>query len=254
MEYVSPDGLRLDGRRTGEARAMTFAFDVADDADGSCEVTMGLTRALARCYGPNDDGASARRVDAELAPTCAMECDYRDLTSERTQNVGYGKRSSDRREREFARTMEEALRATCELERWPRSRIRVDVVVVANDGGAHACAMNAAVMALIDAGVAVRDTLACASVGVVDGEVLVDLNRAEERARTSGVTMGAFSGDLGQSEVVMEVLERGKVSVGVFEEMHAWASAATGALAARMRRATLKRTRALAESRALEKF
>ena len=48
------------------------------------------------------------------------------------------------------------------------------------DGGQRACAVNAMSMALADAGVPMRDTLAACAAGFLDGAALLDLNHQEE--------------------------------------------------------------------------
>jgi len=45
MEYVSPEGLRLDGRRPKEVRQLRSALGVLDSADGSAMFEMGNTKA-----------------------------------------------------------------------------------------------------------------------------------------------------------------------------------------------------------------
>lgn len=44
MEYVSPEGLRLDGRRSDETRRFACQIGVLQDADGSAIVEMGNTK------------------------------------------------------------------------------------------------------------------------------------------------------------------------------------------------------------------
>lgn len=253
MEYVSFEGLRLDGRRAREIRATSIALGVDATADGSCEYALGHTRVLATVEGPVEHRASGAEGDA--APTCVVEARYRESAFARdgTREA----RKHDRRAQEFSRALTGALERAIVGTLMPRARIRVTTRVLADDGGARACAVNAATLALIDAGVPLRDMLAAVTVGLVDGHVLVDVNRAEERARGTELTLCAFAGGGATVEgdvVVGEQLDRGKCSVDVFENMHDLALAATRVVGARMRKATLKRTRSLAASRALEKF
>jgi exosome complex component RRP41 len=48
MEFVSPEGLRLDGRRPKELRRLDAKLDVLASADGSAIFEMGNTKASVR--------------------------------------------------------------------------------------------------------------------------------------------------------------------------------------------------------------
>ena len=45
MEFVSPEGLRIDGRRPKELRRLDAQLDVLSSADGSAIYSMGNTKA-----------------------------------------------------------------------------------------------------------------------------------------------------------------------------------------------------------------
>ena len=44
MEFVNPEGLRLDGRRPPEIRRVNMSIDVLSSADGSAIFEMGNTK------------------------------------------------------------------------------------------------------------------------------------------------------------------------------------------------------------------
>ncbi len=46
MEFVSPEGLRMDGRRPKELRRLSCQIDVLDSADGSAIFEMGNTKVI----------------------------------------------------------------------------------------------------------------------------------------------------------------------------------------------------------------
>lgn len=46
MEYVSPEGLRLDGRRAKELRALRCQLNPLPQADGSALFEMGNTKVM----------------------------------------------------------------------------------------------------------------------------------------------------------------------------------------------------------------
>jgi exosome complex component RRP41 len=96
--------------------------------------------------------------------------------------------STDRRFLEYAHYLKCALEATILLQLYPRSRMEVAVVILADDGGRLCAAMNAATLALVDAGISMKDLLCACSAGLnsttsgLDDNTIamVDLNRREE--------------------------------------------------------------------------
>lgn len=52
QEVLSPEGLRLDGRRANELRKMHCKLGLQSHADGSAYLEMGNSKVLASVYGP----------------------------------------------------------------------------------------------------------------------------------------------------------------------------------------------------------
>ena len=50
MEYISPEGLRLDGRRPKELRQLSCQFGVLAKAEGSATFEMGNTKVWKHCH------------------------------------------------------------------------------------------------------------------------------------------------------------------------------------------------------------
>ena len=63
MEYISPEGLRLDGRRPKELRQLSCQFGILAKADGSATFEMGNTKVQ-----PAPDYCSLRRLTPLLNP------------------------------------------------------------------------------------------------------------------------------------------------------------------------------------------
>ena len=66
---------------------------------------------------------------------------------------------------------------------FPRSQIDIYVEILQNDGGIRPVALNAATLALIDAGLPMKDFLCSCNAGWIDGHALADLNHLEDSAR-----------------------------------------------------------------------
>ncbi|VEU33331.1 unnamed protein product [Pseudo-nitzschia multistriata] len=183
-DLLALSNLRNDGRKPGEIRRMRVQLGPAsntasgDAVGGSALVEMGLTVAMATVRGPV---ACLRRSD-ELPDRAVVDVSVRAVpfapTDRRVTNP-----NTDRRLIEAGHLLKRALEATILLRLYPKSRIEVRVVVLADDGGRLCAAINAASAALIDAGIPMRDVLSACSAGYAGGTTdttLVDLNRREE--------------------------------------------------------------------------
>lgn len=53
-EILSPEGLRLDGRRPGELRTLNSKLGCIPQADGSASLSMGNTRVIVTINGPRE--------------------------------------------------------------------------------------------------------------------------------------------------------------------------------------------------------
>ena len=81
-----------------------------------------------------------------------------------------------------------ALSASILLHLYPKSKITVTAMVLADDGGRLEAAINAATLALIDAGIPLKDMICACSAGRWNAggsdEIVVDLNRREIQSAT----------------------------------------------------------------------
>lgn len=85
----------------------------------------------------------------------------------------------DRRVAEVSAALRSALEGIVQRSLLPRSQIDVFVQVLSADGGARACALNACVLALADAGVPLRALAAGCGGLLLQGSALLDPNHAE---------------------------------------------------------------------------
>jgi exosome complex component RRP41 len=65
-------------------------------------------------------------------------------------------------------------------ELYKKHQIEISVTVIQNEGSAKSAVMNCISMALVNAGVAMRDLLVSCTVGMIGSRVLVDPNEEEE--------------------------------------------------------------------------
>jgi exosome complex component RRP41 len=80
-----------------------------------------------------------------------------------------------KRERELEAAIRNALEQTVMLESYPRSMISVSISVLQNDGAVLPACINAASLALVNAGIPMKELLVACSAGYINATPLVDL-------------------------------------------------------------------------------
>jgi len=89
------------------------------------------------------------------------------------------RRAGDRKLVEACGSLKQSYEASVQVGLYPRSEISVAVHVLASDGGMLAAGLNAGTLALIDAGIAMKDFTVAASAMYVQRTVLLDPNQHE---------------------------------------------------------------------------
>lgn len=186
MELLSPEGLRVDGRRAGELRRLACELGGAGGGagagtpDGAATMVMGNTRAEAAVWGPREPEGG--RAGPGLG-TARVELSFLPFAGSERRRRGRG----DRRTGELTSVLAQVVESVVMLELLARSEVCVCVSVVQDDGGALPAAINAAVLALAEAGVPMRALASACAAGTLDGEPALDLNRTEEAAAGRGL-------------------------------------------------------------------
>ncbi|CAM9919647.1 unnamed protein product [Ascophyllum nodosum] len=174
-DFMSLAGLRPDGRRSREIRRVRCRFGVFKGADGSAYLEMGQTKVIAIVKGPRE---VTRRYDDRRHDEAIVHCEYNLAPfsgSERKQ-----RRPTDRKSVEIAQAVKEVFEGAVMLHLYPRTQIDIYLHVVQSDGGVLPVGVNAASLALIDAGVAMSDLVVACSAGYLDGTPVMDLNYVEQ--------------------------------------------------------------------------
>jgi ribonuclease PH len=169
---------RADGRTPGELRTVAIDVGAQQAPAGSCVVTFGATRVL--CAASYVEGAPRWRsrrgwVTAEYAMLPGSTAPR--ATRESTPRG---------RSQEIQRLIGRALRATVDIDALPDCTITVDCDVLQADGGTRTAAITGGWVALavaldrLDLAAALTGQVAAASVGMVDGVAVCDLDYAED--------------------------------------------------------------------------
>lgn len=179
--------MRKDGRQNNELRPVKFIRDFTKNALGSVLVEFGdtkvITTASVEMKQPKwmDKESTQGWVTAEyslLPSSTSTRCDReRNKISGRTQ--------------EIQRLIGRSLRACVDMEKIPKMTITIDADVIQADGGtrtASICggfvALKIAVEKLMEQGILkenpIKDEIGAISVGIVNGEVRLDLCYEED--------------------------------------------------------------------------
>lgn len=183
--------MRADGRQAGEARAISITPDYLPMAEGSALIAVGHTKVL--CTASVEEtvpgwlkGAGRGWVTAEYAMLPRA-------TTTRTQREGRRGGSISGRTQEIQRLIGRSLRAATDLEALGERSIVVDCDVIQADGGTRTASISGGFVALALAlkqlhaheqipAIPLFGYLAAISVGVVNGEPVLDLNYEEDSA------------------------------------------------------------------------
>jgi exosome complex component RRP41 len=88
-----------------------------------------------------------------------------------------------RRLQEMGLVIKETFQQIIQTELYPRSEIDINIQILQAEGGVLHAALNAATLAIIDAGISVRDYVCACSAGCVEETPILDLNNFEEQAQ-----------------------------------------------------------------------
>ncbi|XP_053250995.1 exosome complex component RRP41 [Podarcis raffonei] len=177
LELLSEQGYRVDGRRAGELRQIRARLGVFAQADGSAYLEQGNTKALAVVYGPHEMRGSRGKA---LPDQALLNCQF----SLATFSTGERKRRphGDRQAGEMSLQLKQTFDAAILTQLYPRSQIDIYVQILQADGGNYCASVNAATLAVIDAGIPMRDYVCAISAGFLEDTPLADLNYVEEAA------------------------------------------------------------------------
>jgi len=181
-------GFRRDGRTPTETRLVECSLNtiVGAHVDGSATYSIGTTMVIASVAGPREC-RSRKNQQHERA-----------YVSTRVESTAFcrGSRQDPHRRQRHDKSLEILMKNTfnsaIQLHLYPRSEIIINVTIVQNDGGVEAAAINAATLALIDAGVPLEDYVIGCTAGFLDDVAVVDLAYSERTSRTPEITIAVL--------------------------------------------------------------
>ncbi|HUA68241.1 MAG TPA: ribonuclease PH [Candidatus Saccharimonadales bacterium] len=183
---------RADGRTANQLRSLRFQNHIAPHAAGSTLIEWGNTRVIC---GVTVEEAVPRWMKEQNIKGGWITAEYSMLpysTLERKPRES-GRGKIDGRSQEIQRLIGRAMRAALDLEKLGERTVWVDCDVLQADGGTRTTAITGAYVALC---IAVRrliasgklaenpilHAVAAVSVGIINGQPLLDLNYTEDVA------------------------------------------------------------------------
>ncbi|MCL7415635.1 MAG: exosome complex exonuclease Rrp41 [ANME-2 cluster archaeon] len=191
-KFIDENGLRLDGRKLDQIRDVKIEVGVLARADGSCYLEFGKNKVIAAVYGPRE--VHPRHQQKSTRAIVRYKYNMASFSVEDRKRPG-----PDRRSTEVSKVSREALEDQVFTEYFPKSAIDIFVEVLQADAGTRTAALNAASVALADAGIPMRGLVSACAFGKVDDTLVVDLNKDED--------------NYGQADVPIAMTPDGKITL-----------------------------------------
>ncbi len=179
------NGVRIDGRKLDELRPIEAKVGPLKNADGSAYFRMGNTFAVAGVYGPR----TVHPRHMEESERAILRTWYSMAAFSTTTRSRPG---PNRRSTEISMVIREALTPVIFLEEFPKTAIDVHIEVLQADASTRCVAINAASLALADAGIPMRDMISSCSAGRVQGHVILDVAGKEDTEGEVDLPIGYY--------------------------------------------------------------
>ena len=165
---------RQDGRKSNEVRSVSITMDVVKESSGSCLFTLGETKVIAWINGPKE--ARGRTQESKGNVKCFFtQAPFSGMIRKKDFK-------RDLKMREFSKILKEIYEEVIRLELYVKSEIVINALVLQNDGNYKSASINAITLALINAGIFIKDTVIGMNVGCIsDNTALFDLQLQEEK-------------------------------------------------------------------------
>jgi ribonuclease PH len=179
---------RNDGRKSDELRKVTIIRHYIKHAEGSVLIELGGTRVI--CNATVEEGVPPFLRDTGKGWVTAEYAMLPRATHTRTPRESVRGQLKGRTQ-EIQRLIGRSLRSVIDLNSLGERTILLDCDVIQADGGTRTASIIGAYVALVDAfrllqgqgkieAIPITDSVAAVSVGIVDGDMLLDLDYFED--------------------------------------------------------------------------
>ncbi len=179
---------RHDGRAADQLRTIEVTRGFTGQAPGSVYIRAGRTTVL--CTASVEEGVPPWKADSET-PSGWVTAEYSMLPGSTSPRKRRERQKIDGRSSEIQRLLGRSLRAAVDFGALGARTITIDCDVLEADGGTRTLSITGGFIALVDAVASVPelsgrlgsvfvDSVAAVSVGIVDGEAVLDLDYPED--------------------------------------------------------------------------
>ncbi|MFB6199468.1 MAG: exosome complex exonuclease Rrp41 [Candidatus Nanohaloarchaea archaeon] len=187
IQWFDEDGKRVDGREKDEVRETKMEVGVLEEADGSAMVETGNTRVVASVFGPQE--LHPKHLQESDRAVIKMRYNMAPFSVDDRMNPG-----PNRRAKEIGLVAKKALEPAVELEKFPKAGIDISMEVIESDGGTRVTGINAAALALADAGIPMKGMVSACASGVVDETPVLDVNGKEDKKGNADIPIAVING------------------------------------------------------------
>ncbi len=170
---MSKEFIRVDGRKIKETRPISAQVGIIPNADGSAKFAFGDTVAIASVYGPKQ----MHPQHLQNPEKGTLRCEYNMLSFSVHDRIKPG---PSRRSMEISKVTEWALEPVVMLDDFPNMVVDVHINIIQANASTRCAGINAAAMALAQAGISMKDLVTSVSIGKLDKQLVVDVNKDEE--------------------------------------------------------------------------
>jgi exosome complex component RRP41 len=200
---------RVDGRKWNELRPIKIETGILPNADGSSYLEMGRNKIIAGVFGPREMHPKRLSKPDKAVLRCRYHMAPFSVNPRRSP-------APSRRDTEISMVIRDSLEPALFLERYPRSVIDVYIEILEADGGTRCASINAAAVALVDAGIPMKDLVASCAAGKYNGKLIIDLGDHEDKEgesdipvaympKTEQITLLQMDGILSPEETVEDI-------------------------------------------------
>jgi len=224
---------RTNGRRNEETRPCHLRTQAVPNAAGSAYVEQGRTKIVAAVYGPRQAGPGQQALSEGVVTVNLQFTPFCSRSTTREENA--------KRALFYNSVLQGSLASVVLLERYAKTAIEVNIMVLEDDGATLTAALSAASLALADASIEMRDIAAGATVhlhagsGDARGTLLLDCDGEEEHSMPEGSAV-LHLGLCPSRGVLCLIHSAGPLPPGLFEQMVLLAKDTAEAMAAEIRR------------------
>ena len=173
-EKMIIDGKRLDGRGLEEFRPITIEVGVIKRARGSAIFQTGDTHSLAAVYGPK----TMHPRHLQDPQKAVLRCRYSMAPFSTKERIRPG---PSRRSTEISKVLTEALANVVFFGDYPKTGIDVYVEILQANASTRCAGLNAASLALAEAGISMKNLISACTVGKIDSEIVLDVGGDEDQ-------------------------------------------------------------------------